>query len=101
MAKGFVRLSEAAKIVGISRRQAYRVFKPYAQKMAHRGNFFLVPISAVHRELSGRLVEEIPLHPELQEFGERLAAMEDRIEKLCRQMGSLARAQAAQKSVTA
>jgi hypothetical protein len=91
--KGFVRLSEAAKLCGISRRQAYRVFKPYAKRMAHGGNYFLVPVSVVHKELSSRLVEELPMLPELAEFREEMEAMQDRIEQLCRRVGKLFRQQ--------
>lgn len=88
--KGYVRLSEAAKMAGVNRTTAWRQFRHLAKPQRGRRNL-LVPVSAVYRYLAERSVGDLPMVPEIQEIREELEALGNALERACRGLAKVAK----------
>lgn len=88
--KAWIRIPEAARLMGVSRWTARRHLRKYARRRKP-GQPLLIPLEGLRAALAERAIEDLPIAPEMAEFREELDAMQNTIELLAEEVGRLRR----------
>ena len=86
-----IRIAAAAKMMGVSRAQAYRRLRQYAVFSDGPGSRLEIDSARVYKLIANERLGEQPMMPELRRINEKLDESDDNFEGLAKHLGETLR----------